>query len=395
MISALKGHHNVVSHLITCNADVNKKKLYGLTALHMASERGHMEVVKVLMKAHAKIDEVDINQSTPLMLAARGGHQDVVGHLILCSANVDKKNLRNQTALHIASERGHMEVVKVLLNVCVKIDEVDITQSTPLMLAAHKGHQDIVRHLIYSGASVDRKGNQYNQTALHYASERGNLGMVKVLLDAGAKIDEVDDHHITPLMLATHKEYAEVISYMLYAEMTKQDVSIQTIITGYKPPENTSHKVNIPQLPEHLHPKSQLGREVLLYAINQKYEQAAKVLIAKGVGIEGLLSTSPPMTALMLTAQKGYHASSTKELILQGVNINYQNPDGHTALHFAARSGRLGIVKILLNNEAEIDLSDKHHHTPLVLSVEAKKYDVMFHLITSGADVTRLAKHPD
>jgi hypothetical protein len=44
-------------------------------------------------------------------------------------------------------------------------------------------------------------------------------------------------------------------------------------------------------------------------------------LIAKGVGIEELLDTHPPMTALMWTAQEG-HDSLAKKLILQGVIIS-------------------------------------------------------------------------
>ena len=398
MMAVHESHQHVVSHLINCSASVDRKDKHNRTALHIASERGHMEMVNALLIADAKIDEVDGSLSTPLMLAAREGHQLVVSHLILCKANVDKKNLHNQTALHMASGKGHVEVVKALLKVCAEIDALDGSRSTPLMLAACGGHHNIVRHLIACGASVDKK-DPYNQTALHYASKRGNIGIVKTLLNAGAKIDVADDNHFTPLMLATYNKHADIICYLLYAEMIKQDVNSLRLIAsydlaGYVSSGSTLYKVNITQLSiEHLNPKGyvHLNMNVLSYAVNQKYKHAAKVLITNGVGIEGLLSTSPPMTALMWTAQEGYD-SLTKQLILQGVNVNYQNPDGHTALHFAARSGQLQIVQILLNNGAEIDPEDKHHHTPLVLSVEAKKYDVMLHLITSGGDTAQLAK---
>ena len=371
MLAACEGHQDVVTYMIACGASVDKKGLDNQTALHHASERGNLQMVKSLLNAGAKIDEtIDYrSRSTPLMLAAREGHQDIVGHLITCGANVDKKGLNDQTALHYASERGNLEIVKSLLNAGAKIDEVDYSnRSTPLMLAAREGHQDIVNHLIICGASVDNK-DLSNRTALHFAIERGNLQMVKLLLNAGAKIDEVDYRsQSTPLML--------VLSF----EAKKYDVMLHLITSG----------ADVTQLAEH--PDRDLGMEALSYAMNNKYKDAAKVLVNKGIGIEGLLSTSPSMTALMWTAQEGYD-SLTMQLILQGVNVNYQNPDGHTALHFAACGDQLEIVKILLNNGAEIDPEDNHHHTPLVLSVEAKKYDVMLHLITSGADVTQLAKH--
>ena len=326
-----------------------------------------------------------------MTISARKGYHDVVSHLITCNADVDKKNLHDQTALHMASERGHMKVVKVLVKAHAKIDEVDRKLCTPLMLAAREGHHNIVGYLIKCGASVDRKGQQYNQTALHYASKGGNLEVIKMLLSTGAKTDEIDKNHCTPLMLATYNKHVQIISCLLYdAEMIKQDTSRQTaaVLAGHIPSGSTLHEVNITQLTD---PKSHLARDILSYAVNQKYEDVAKVLITKGVGIEGLLSTSPRMTALMWTAQEG-DDSLTKQLIIQGVNINYRNSDGRTALHFAAHSARLDVVKILLNIRAKIDLMDNRHKTPLVLSVEAKNYDVMLHLITSGADVTQLTK---
>jgi ankyrin repeat protein/GTPase SAR1 family protein len=332
---------------------------------------GHMEVVKVLLKAHAKIDKVtlDRSRSTPLMLAAQEGHHDIVNLLILCSANVDKNNSYGLTALHIGSMEGHMEVVKVLLKAHAKIDKVtlDRSRSTPLMLAARKGHQNIITHLITCGASVDKK-DLNNRTALHYASERGNLEMVKLLLNAGAKIDGVDICLPTPLMLATCTNNAAIISYMLNA--TKQDVSRQTvlcILAGHLPSGSTSHEVNTTKLNKCLHSECQLGREVFSCAINQKYEQAAKVLIAKGVGIEGLLSTSPSMTALMWTAREG-DDTLTKQLILQGVNINYQNPGGLTSLHFASQHNHIQCGILLVEAGADVSAVNKASQTPLDLS---------------------------
>ena len=137
--------------------------------------------------------------------------------------------------------------------------------------------------------------------------------------------------------------------------------------------------------------KGDFGSEVLSYALKNNHKNAVKILITKGVGIEGHLSTSPPMTALMWTAHEGY-GSLTKELILQGVNVNFQNPDGHTALHYASYTAQLEIVKMLLNKGAELDKENNDHRTPLVLSVLKKNRNVMLHLIASGADIAQLAR---
>jgi ankyrin repeat protein len=101
----------------------------------------------------------------------------------------------------------------------------------------------------------------------------------------------------------------------------------------------------------------------------------------------------------MWTAQEG-DDSLTKQLIRQGVNISYRNLHGHdTALHFAAHvahNGRLEVVQILLNNGAEINQEDNQHRTPLIVSVEAKKYDLMLYLpevhILEEISVERLSR---
>jgi ankyrin repeat protein len=69
------------------------------------------------------------------------------------------------------------------------------------MKAACKGHHEVVSSLITSGADVDKKDKD-SQTALHRASEVGQLKVVEVLLNAGAKVDVVDRYHVTPLMKA-------------------------------------------------------------------------------------------------------------------------------------------------------------------------------------------------
>ena len=82
--------------------------------------------------------------------------------------------------------------------------------------------------------------------------------------------------------------------------------------------------------------------------------------------MEGLLSTSPPMTALLWTAQEGYD-SLTKQLILQGVNINYQNHDGWTALHFASQHNHIQCGILLVEAGADVSIVNKASQTPLDL----------------------------
>jgi hypothetical protein len=66
-------------------------------------------------------------------------------------------------------------------------------------------------------------------------------------------------------------------------------------------------------------------------------EVLAKILSKELVYSEGFSDTSPPMTALMLIAHNGWN-SLAKKLVLEGVNVNCQNPYDHTHTHSTSES---------------------------------------------------------
>ena len=63
---------------------------------------------------------------------------------------------RNQNALHIASFEGYLDIVRVLLGTSdVELDARDACGHTALMLASLRGHLNCMRLLIEAGASDD------------------------------------------------------------------------------------------------------------------------------------------------------------------------------------------------------------------------------------------------
>ena len=420
MLAAGRGHNDILLYLIDCGADVNQKTVRKQTALHYASERGHLKVVEALLNKGAEIDVEDEDRCTPLMLAAGRGHNDILLYLIDHSADVDKKDGRKRTALHYASERGDLKVVQALLSKGAEIDVEDEDHRTPLMLAAERRHNDILLYLINHDADVNPK-NVCKQTALHYASERGDLKVVKALLSKGAEIDVEDEDHRTPLMLAAERRHNDILLYLIDhdAYVNQKNVCKQTVL--HYASERGDLKVvealldkgaeidikdkdrctplilavkgqkfaivchlikagaNVKCLVDYFSGSgegSYVGRVPLLhslyYAINNNHIAEAGVLIANGVGIEGELEIYPPRTALTLSAEKG-HDSLVRNLILQGVNINYQDANGHSALHFAASSNHIQCGILLVEAGADLRLVDRNSRTSLDLASKELK----------------------
>ena len=70
-----------------------------------------------------------------------------------------------------------------------------------------------VKALLAKGADVNAK-TSYGVTALSFAADRGNLEIVKILLEHGADINATDNfYHMTIVERAASKGYAEIVGH--------------------------------------------------------------------------------------------------------------------------------------------------------------------------------------
>ena len=353
--AASEGRSDVVYYLLDHGADVNEKDYRMMrTALQYASERGDLKVVEALLSKGAEIDVEGVYRCTPLTLSAKCGHIDISLYLIDHGADVNKEDGFKQTALYYASERGDLKVVEALLSKGARINVEDEYRCTPLMLAAGRGHINISLYFIDHSADVNKK-DDCKRTALHYASERGDLKVVEALLSKGAEIDVEDVYNCTPLIIVVKDQ-----KFVIMCHLIKAGANVKQLVDYFSGSGKGSY----------------LGRDPLLhalsYAINNNHIAEAGVLITNGVGIEGELDIDPPRTALTLSAEKG-HDSLVRSLILQGVNVNYQDDSGRSALHFAASSNHIQCGILLVEAGADLGLENRDSRAPLDLASKELK----------------------
>lgn len=115
------------------------------------------------------------------------------------------------------------ELLKLLSNLS-PTTSADITAKTSaeetgemlnrqLLEAAANGDLSTLGKALTNGADV-RAHNQYKQSALHIAAEKGHLYAVAILLTAGAEIENLDVADRTPLMVAAFHGKTQV-AYLL------------------------------------------------------------------------------------------------------------------------------------------------------------------------------------
>jgi ankyrin repeat protein len=124
------------------------------------------------------------------------------------------------------------------------------------------------------------------------------------------------------------------------------------------------------------------GQQGLYVALREPSLKAAQVLIdwpKTDVNILNIKGESP----LMLAALKG-HKNLVEKLIKKGADVN---KTGWTPLHYAASSGQLSIISLLLENSAYIDAESPNGTTPLMMAAMYGTPAAVKLLLQEGADV--------
>ena len=134
------------------------------------------------------------------MVAARSGYPDVVEQLLAKGANANAHGARGQTALMWAVSQKHPEVVKVLL-----AHHADLKLSsdvwTEVMAVPPHGYLPYNKAIPHGG-----------ETALMFAARVGDLASAKLLVAAGANVNDADAWGVSATTLAAHSGFTDLVA---------------------------------------------------------------------------------------------------------------------------------------------------------------------------------------
>ena len=84
---------------------------------------------------------------------------------------------------------------------------------------------------------------------------------------------------------------------------------------------------------------------------------------------------------------RNHNVTSIQELLTLKVNVHIRDSEGSTPLHLAAELGYLDIVKLLVQNGANIGAKKYLSETPLQTAVINDRYEISEYLLENGAEV--------
>lgn len=203
-------YRNVEVALTLCDTpgvDITLLNEKGASALLLAAMEGLEAVVTKLLAMQAPVDTApaivynsptDGNVPlTPLLGAAANGHTSIVEQLVAAGADPNErrevstaasaaatKEMHDRSPLQLACQCGHLATVSFLITSGSDVNVVDSHGWTAFMLAVDHSHASVAYKLIEAGAEVATL-HPVHGSALHIASKRGLIDVVRYLLHGG------------------------------------------------------------------------------------------------------------------------------------------------------------------------------------------------------------------
>jgi ankyrin repeat protein len=136
----------------------------------------------------------------------------MVAGLLKRGFDVNARDSAGQHGLYLAIREGSRDVIPVLLeHPGLEVDAANPAGETPLMMAALRGEIGVMKRLIERGAQLELP----RWTPLHYAASGPSLEAVRLLLDRGARIDSTAPNGNSPLMMAAGFGSIDSARYLL------------------------------------------------------------------------------------------------------------------------------------------------------------------------------------
>lgn len=199
------GLEEVVQCLLEFGANVNAQDAEGRAAIHAAISSQHNVIIQLLIShPDIRLTIRDRQGMTPFACAMTYKNNKAAEAILKrepgAAEQVDNKG---RNFLHVAVQNSDIESVLFLISVQANVNSrvQDAAKLTPLHLAVQAGSEIIVRNLLLAGARINEL-TKHRQTALHLAAQQDLATICSVLLENGVDFTAEDENGNNALHLA-------------------------------------------------------------------------------------------------------------------------------------------------------------------------------------------------
>jgi ankyrin repeat protein len=435
---------DIVALLLSRGASVAATDADGATALLHAATKGYLDNVRLLLEAGAAIEAVDGNGETALTAAVRFDHVAVVDYLLGHGAdpnhytpgeknagytplmravardvpatdglalvrsllgkgaepNVARAN--GETALSLARRNGADTAAEELLRHGAR-DETPYASLSPeqtLFKAIKLGDADKVGALLAGTVDPNYRDPLTGVTPLASAAYYGSVGLMELLIDHGADIDNVpwglseQRIEVSSVPVRERDLLRQVASgdTALLTSVRRGDLdAVWALLDKGADIRLPNRNGDTPALVAARNGQTDVMRALLTKGLDPN---AAAPAPARGYVISSLVNKGTPPTLLM-EAVRNDHAELCAILLEAGAQPDVADRQGKTALYWAVADGHADVVDALLTHGADPNIAARSGSTPLMVAAQNGSDAIAQALLEHGAGVNAIGGEAD
>jgi ankyrin repeat protein len=254
----------------------------------------------------------------------------------------------NRSLFQAIRQKSH-DILKVLVANGADVNALEpYWNCTPVVRALKSQNYEAAKALLDAGASPN-KDSAFDRPLI-FAAEKGLLEGARLLIAAGADIEQRDKSEMTPLIVAARCGNAEMVKLLLQAGASPLSVDV-------------------------------LDRTAYDSAVEEDHKEVARILAPVS---SGKVQRPKPPVEQLLDAIKNNNAAAFDKCLADGVDVNKRDRWGWNPLDRAVDAGSIKFVRKLITAGANVN-AHKEGCTALDLAVNNKRPDIAALLVEAGA----------
>jgi len=362
--------NSVIPVIIRNGVSVEEANATGETPIFLAIKTDSPSTIRTLVDNNANLNARDSQGNSVLHAAVRWNAVNAASLLVSFDIDINVHSLNGNTPLHDAVMLGMDAIETVLINSKANLEVRNLDGNTPFMEAVRSGYISSVEKLARNGADFTTR-NINGDTPLHIAVGMERNDLVILLLGLGVSIHARNTRNRTPFQTALSIS-PRMVSVLLTSDRinSSDDMGNSALHIALQERVPADYIRAIISQGARLNAVDYNGKTPLRLAVDLNLLEAAKILA--DTGADPFLAAVDNRTPAEIAFSMG---EDCVRALFSGRAINSKDSSENTILHFAARYGNPGTIRLLLELGANKTIRNISSELPADIAVRWNRFE--------------------